>query len=62
MGPIIEGRFRQALGTANGDFGVFIERPISATMVAAIIILISLAAWTSLRPKPKLETATQDAN
>jgi putative tricarboxylic transport membrane protein len=62
MGPIVEGRFRQALGTANGDFGVFIERPISATMVAAIIILISLAAWTSYRPKPKLETATQDAN
>jgi putative tricarboxylic transport membrane protein len=61
MGPIVEGRFRQALGTANGDFGVFIERPISATMVAAIIILIGLAAWTSYRSKPKLETVIQDA-
>jgi putative tricarboxylic transport membrane protein len=58
MGPIVEGRFRQALGTANGNFGVFIERPISATMVAAIFILIGLALWTSLRPKPKLEIVT----
>jgi putative tricarboxylic transport membrane protein len=60
MGPIVEGRFRQALGTANGNFGVFIERPISATMVAAIVILISLAVWTSMRPKPNLEIAKSD--
>ena len=62
MGPIVEGRFRQALGTANGDFGVFIARPISATMVAAIIILISLAVWTSLRTKPNPEIVIQDGH
>jgi TctA family transporter len=49
MGPIVEGRFRQALGTANGDFTVFVQRPISAMMVAATVLLIGLAVWQATR-------------
>jgi putative tricarboxylic transport membrane protein len=49
MGPIVEGRFRQALGTANGDFTVFVQRPISAAMVAATALLIGLAIWQAAR-------------
>ncbi|MBK8458353.1 MAG: tripartite tricarboxylate transporter permease [Phyllobacteriaceae bacterium] len=53
MGPIVEGRFRQALGTANGDFSVFVARPISAAMVIAIVVLIGLAIrgeWKRRKP------------
>jgi putative tricarboxylic transport membrane protein len=42
MGPIVEGRMRQALGGANGDLTIFVTRPISAIMVAAIALLIVL--------------------
>lgn len=49
MGPIVEGRLRQALGTSGGDFMVFVSRPISAIMVAALVILVGLTVWSSLR-------------
>jgi putative tricarboxylic transport membrane protein len=49
MGPIVEGRFRQALGTANGDLSVFIERPISMAMVIGMIALIVLATWAHFK-------------
>ena len=51
MGPIVEGRFRQALGTANGDFTVFVQRPISATMVAATVLLVGFAIWQASQRK-----------
>jgi putative tricarboxylic transport membrane protein len=59
MGPIVEGRFRQALGTANGDFTVFVQRPISATMVAAIVLLIGFTIWQATRRK-HLPKAVED--
>jgi putative tricarboxylic transport membrane protein len=49
MGPIVEGRFRQALGTANGDLSVFIERPISMAMVIGMVVLIVLATWAHFK-------------
>jgi putative tricarboxylic transport membrane protein len=49
MGPIVEGRARQALGGANGDLMVFVGRPISAVIVAALALLIVLAIRDSLR-------------
>lgn len=51
MGPIVEGRMRQALGGANGDLSIFVTRPISAVMVAAIVILVAftLRGWLKAR-------------
>lgn len=52
MGPILEGRMRQALGGANGDLTIFVTRPISAVMVAALALLIILtlrADWKARR-------------
>jgi putative tricarboxylic transport membrane protein len=47
MGPILEGRMRQALGGANGDFSIFITRPISAVLVVLMTALIigSVRGW-----------------
>jgi putative tricarboxylic transport membrane protein len=53
MGPIVEGRFRQALGTANGDLTVFIERPISMGMVIAMVLLIAFATVSHFRSSGK---------
>lgn len=51
MGPILEGRMRQALGGANGDLTIFVTRPISAVMVVALLALIvfSFRGWLKSR-------------
>jgi putative tricarboxylic transport membrane protein len=56
MGPIVEGRFRQALGTANGDLSVFIERPISLAMVICIFGLIGFAIWGHFKNQKQQES------
>jgi putative tricarboxylic transport membrane protein len=40
MGPILENRFRQAVGSAGGDLSIFVTRPISAIMLAGLCILV----------------------
>lgn len=40
LGPIVEKRTRQALGSAGGDLTVFIDRPISALFLLIIVVLI----------------------
>jgi putative tricarboxylic transport membrane protein len=40
MGPILENRFRQAVGGAGGDLSIFVTRPISAIMLGALVMLI----------------------
>lgn len=61
MGPIVEGRMRQALGGANGDLTIFVTRPISAVIVAALAILIILTfrSWLKAR-KPREDWQIND--
>lgn len=44
LGPMLEENFRRAMLFSRGDFGVFIERPISAAFVAitGLLLLINL--------------------
>ena len=56
LGPIFEGRFRQALGGANGDFTIFFTRPISATLLAIMIITVLGFWWSNKRQKAKTST------
>ncbi len=54
MGPIVEGRVRQALGGANGDLTIFVTRPISAIMVGMLALLIFFTIRGALkRRKPR---------
>lgn len=55
MGPILEGRMRQALGGANGDLTIFVTRPISAVMVAAMALMIALTLRNWLRRRKPRE-------
>jgi putative tricarboxylic transport membrane protein len=42
LGPMFENAFRQSLIISQGSFGIFLERPISATLlVIAVLLLIS---------------------
>jgi putative tricarboxylic transport membrane protein len=55
MGPILENRFRQAVGGHDGDLTVFVTRPISAIMVAgmALLIIFTLRGWLRGRRQPE---------
>jgi putative tricarboxylic transport membrane protein len=51
LGPMMEEYFRRALIIERGDFSVFINRPISATLLAAALLLVvsmslpAIAKW-----------------
>lgn len=55
MGPILEGRARQALGGANGDIMIFVSRPISAIIVAALALLIVFSIRASIKARKPRE-------
>ena len=61
MGPILEGRLRQALGGANGDLTIFITRPISAVMVVAmaLMVVMTFRGWLKSR-KPREDWQVND--
>jgi len=46
LAPIIEVSFRQALAMSNGEYSIFVQRPISLTFLAGALLMILLA----LRP------------
>jgi putative tricarboxylic transport membrane protein len=51
MGPILENRFRQAVGGADGDLSVFVTRPISAIMLACVCILLFFTIRGALKAR-----------
>ncbi|MEP3279220.1 MAG: tripartite tricarboxylate transporter permease [Stappiaceae bacterium] len=58
LGPILENNFRRALLISRDGLWIFVERPVSATLVAINVALIVGAIWYALRkrkaiPKPK---------
>jgi putative tricarboxylic transport membrane protein len=43
LAPIIEVSFRQALAMSNGDYLIFVQRPISSIFLLGAIVMILLA-------------------
>jgi len=56
LGPLLEKEFRRALIGSRGDWWVFVDRPLSATIlaVAALVLVAPLIgyAWRRLRARP----------
>ncbi|MBL8689729.1 MAG: tripartite tricarboxylate transporter permease [Rhodospirillaceae bacterium] len=56
LGPLLEKEFRRALIGSRGDWWVFVDRPLSATILAtsAIVLVAPLIgyAWRRLRARP----------
>jgi putative tricarboxylic transport membrane protein len=55
LGPMVEEQFRRTLLLSDGDFTVFLTRPLSATLIAVTVVLLLLMALPSLR-KSREET------
>ncbi len=61
LGPMVEENFRRALQLSHGDLGILIHRPISASFIAACILLIAVQILIRLmKPgrKPVIEMET----
>lgn len=51
LGPVFLTRFRQAMGVADGDLSIFLSRPISLTLLTAIVLSIGIYMWSQSRQK-----------
>ncbi len=51
LGPMLEENLRRALGVSGGDAMVFLERPISATLLTVAALILILAALPAVRVK-----------
>ena len=49
LGPILESRIRQSLGISSGDLSIFVTRPISAVLLAVIVVLLAATVVAGLR-------------
>jgi len=51
LGPMMEENFRRALLLSRGDYFTFIERPLSASLLAAAVFLVIIVALPAIRKK-----------
>jgi TctA family transporter len=51
LGPMLEENLRRGLLLSRGDPSIFIERPISATLLAMTALLLAWTAWGALRKR-----------
>lgn len=53
LGPLVDTNFRRALKASNGDFSIFLTRPVALALLIAIILLIlgQLGVFSALREK-----------
>jgi putative tricarboxylic transport membrane protein len=51
LGPLFEWRMRQSLALSNGSFAIFVERPISASLLALAVIALLTFAVAQVRKK-----------
>lgn len=49
LGPLMEEHFRRAMLLSRGDFMTFIDRPISATVMALTMALLLWGAWSAFK-------------
>ncbi len=48
LAPLLELSMRQALAMSAGDYAIFIERPITAAMLALTAVILLYALWSAL--------------
>ena len=51
LGPMMEENLRRALLLSRGDWSVFVTRPLSASLLAAAMVLVVIVALPSIKAK-----------
>jgi TctA family transporter len=49
LGPLLEENFRRSLSISGGDYGIFVTRPISATLLACALLLLCFVMLPAVR-------------
>ncbi|NQW80938.1 MAG: tripartite tricarboxylate transporter permease [Polaromonas sp.] len=57
LGPLVEENLRRALLLSRGDMMTFIERPISASVMAVTALLMIWTIWNAIRTESKVRAA-----
>ena len=55
LGPLMEEHFRRAMLLSRGNFSTFIDRPISATVIAITVALLVWGFWSAFRQRRKTQ-------
>ena len=53
LGPMLEEYFRRAMALGHGRLMTFVEQPISATLLAATVLLVAGQMLFAGRPGPR---------
>jgi TctA family transporter len=53
LGPLVEENLRRALLLSRGDMMTFVERPISASVMAVTALLLLWTIWNAVRTESK---------
>jgi putative tricarboxylic transport membrane protein len=49
LSPMLELSLRQSLAMSAGHYDIFLQRPITATMLVLVVVLFALSIWPVLR-------------
>jgi putative tricarboxylic transport membrane protein len=49
LGALLETSFRQSLTISNGDLGIFVTRPVSATLLSVVALVLAISIWRFFR-------------
>ena len=60
LGPLVEENMRRALLLSRGDMMTFVERPISASILAVTAALLLWAVWSSIKGEAKVRAKAKD--
>jgi TctA family transporter len=60
LGPLMEENLRRALLISRGDMSVFIQRPISATLMGITLLMLLWALWVSVRGRSRQNAASTE--
>jgi TctA family transporter len=60
LGPMMEENLRRALLLSRGDWGTFVTRPLSATLLVAAALMILVVSLPAIRRQRQV--AFQDAD
>jgi putative tricarboxylic transport membrane protein len=52
LGPLAEAQMRNALSIGEGRWTVFLERPMAATLLAIVVVILVLPRVLKLRKQP----------
>ena len=53
LGPLAEAQMRNALSIGEGHWGVFLERPVSAGLLALTVVVVGLPMFLAWRRRAR---------